>query len=244
MIKPLKTRIKNYLLALAARKTGTITHVLTQDHVAALTFDGGPDPQWTPRLLEILERHRVGGTFFMIGEFAQAHKGIVQEVAKAGHVIGNHSWDHPSFPCISSGERRRQIIKCSQVLQPYEQRLFRPPYGHQSLSSRLDLLRCRYQVVTWNVVMWDWEGNHAADWMADQLERQVRPGCIILLHDAICDRRYMSREPVLDALNIFLKRVGNRFRFLTLPRLFQHGKIIQTNWYRKPDLEWLESLKA
>src|SRR6516225_1136210 len=78
--------------------TGTVSHVLTPEPVAALTFDDGTHPQFTPRLLQILERHKAHATFFMVGELAQKHPELVRQVAQARHAIGNHSWDHPSFP--------------------------------------------------------------------------------------------------------------------------------------------------
>jgi peptidoglycan-N-acetylglucosamine deacetylase len=120
---------------------GTITHVVTQDHVVALTFDDGPHPEFTPRLLEILRGHQARATFFMLGEAARRYPDLVKQVATEGHAIGNHSWDHPSFPLITARQQQQQIIACAQALAPYGQRLFRPPYGHQSMPSRLTAFR-------------------------------------------------------------------------------------------------------
>lgn len=161
--------------AAALRVMGTITHVSTQDAVAALTFDDGPYSEFTPRLLNILERHQARATFFVVGEAAQRHPEIVWQVAQAGHVIGNHTWDHPSFPLISGRERRAQLRACEQAIAPYGQRIFRPPYGHQSVASRLDALWLGYQVVNWNLHAYDWL-DHDADWMADRLVNQNQPG--------------------------------------------------------------------
>lgn len=77
---------------------GTITSVTTRAPVVALTFDDGPHLEYTPRLLDILQRYQASATFFMIGEVAQKHPELVQLVAQAGHAIGNHSWDHRFFP--------------------------------------------------------------------------------------------------------------------------------------------------
>jgi len=116
------------VLAVAERHLmGIITHVETQEEVAALTFDDGPHPEYTPRLLEILERLQARATFFMVGEAAQRHREIVRRVADAGHAIGNHSWDHPSFPQITGRERREQIRPCERAIAPYGERIFRPP---------------------------------------------------------------------------------------------------------------------
>jgi peptidoglycan/xylan/chitin deacetylase (PgdA/CDA1 family) len=239
MLRSLKRKIWNLMIS---KIMGTITHVSTQRPVVALTFDDGPDPQWTPLLLDILDSYQARATFFMIGDCARTQPGLVRQVAEAGHVIGNHSWNHSSFPLISSRERREQVSACADAISPYGVRLFRPPYGNQSLASWIDLKLCRYEVVTWNVHAYDWE-NRDAYWMADRLESQVRPGSIILLHDAICDQRYLSRKPMLDAVKIFLEHVGNRFSFITLPELFQYGHIKKEKWYMEPDIDWLNSHK-
>jgi peptidoglycan/xylan/chitin deacetylase (PgdA/CDA1 family) len=206
---------------------GTITSVATRDPVAALTFDDGPHPEYTPRLLDILQEHEAHATFFMIGEAAQKHPQLVRRVAQQGHVIGNHSWDHPFFPSLSGAARREQMRACEQVLSPYGQRLFRPPYGAQSLAARLDALRLHYKVIAWNLEAKDWR-EHDPHWMADQLSQGIRPGSIVLLHDAIYRSQQpvpqYNREPMLAALRLFLERLGGRFRFVTVPELLRHGR--------------------
>lgn len=218
---------------------GAITHVRTKDPVVSLTFDGGPHPQWTLKLLDILERYQARATFFMIGKHAQAHPDIVRQVAQAGHAIGNHSWDHPSFPLISGLERKQQIRACAEALAPYGQPLFRPPYGHQSVASRLNLLALRHKVVTWNLHAYDWE-DRDAHWMAKLLESALRPGRIVLLHDAVCVVRHLDRTATLEATRMLLESSSKRFRFVTVPELLQLGLPQRKNWYRHPDIEWLK----
>ena len=226
--------LRKPLAALAQKMTcvrddmpGTITSVATRDPVAALTFDDGPHPEYTPRLLDIMKRYEAHGTFFMIGEPAQKHPELVQRVAQAGHAIGNHSWDHRFFPSLPGRVRREQMRACEQALAPYGQRLFRPPYGAQSLASRFDALWLRYKVVTWNLEAKDWQ-DHEAAWMADRLVRGIRPGSIVLFHDAIYRSHQAvpqyDREPMLTALTSTLEQLGGRFRFVTIPELLRHGR--------------------
>lgn len=225
---------------------GTITHVSTQDAVAALTFDDGPHPEYTPRLLDILERHQARVTFFMLGETAQRYPDLVRRVAQDGHSIGNHSWDHPSFPLISGRERRAQIRACGEAIAPYGQRIFRPPYGHQSVASRMDAWRLGYKVVAWNVHAYDWL-DHDANWMADRLVDRIQPGSVVLLHNVLyhtAEERYADREPMMEALDMLLERVSDRFQFITVPELLQHGRPQRENWYLRGDVEWLNSLKG
>ncbi|MBI3812639.1 MAG: glycosyltransferase [Nitrospirae bacterium] len=228
------------------RVMGTITHVESQEPVVALTFDDGPHPEFTPRLLDILKRHGARATFFMVGERAKKYPNLVKRVAEAGHVIGNHSWDHASFPLLSGRERREQIRACARALAPYGQKLFRPPYGHQSLSSRLDALWLGNRVIAWSVSAEDWLG-HDADLIVQRLADQMRPGNIILLHDALhafSDQKFITREPTLQAVEMLLERFGGRFRFVSVPELLRFGRPQRRNWLSKPDPKRLNQFQT
>lgn len=228
------------------RMIGTITHISTDDTVAALTFDDGPDPRFTPRLLEILESYRTKATFFMVGKNAKQYPELVRRVAQAGHAIGNHSWDHTSFRLITGRKRRAQIRACESAIAPYGQKLFRPPYGHQSIASRLDAFWLGYQVVTWNVIAYDWL-DHDAERLVRQIVSKIQPGSVILFHEALHDiieDNYADREPMLEAVKMLLERLGDRFRFVTIPELFQHGHPQRQKWYMKADVDFLNSLRV
>lgn len=225
---------------------GTITHVATQNAVAALTFDDGPHPEFTPRLLDILGKHRAQATFFMVGEAAQRYPELVRQVAQAGHAIGNHSWDHPSFPLITGHERRAQIRACAKAIAPYGQRIFRPPYGDQTVASRLDALLLGYRVVTWNVLAEDWL-DHDADWMVSMLVNHVRHGSVILFHDSLhhtIENRYADREPTIKAVEMLLERLSTHFSFVTIPELLQCERPQRRNWYQKPAIDFLNKLNG
>src|SRR3989442_6464090 len=106
---------------------GSITHVATAESVAALTFDDGPHAASTPQLLEILARHQARATFFMLGQFALQYPELVRRIAQAGHAIGNHSWDHASFPFITGRQRRGQIRARARLTSPPPQERLCPP---------------------------------------------------------------------------------------------------------------------
>lgn len=221
--------------SIVLRLIGTITHFSTSDPLVALTFDDGPNSEFTPRILHILSKHKAHATFFMLGKHAQRHQELVKRVWHAGHAIGNHSWDHPSFPSITGRERRAQIRACERVIAPYGQRLFRSPYGDQSLASRLDAFWLGYQVVAWSVVAEDWL-YHSTDWMVQRLVSGIRPGSVVLLHDALftadVKKCSFSREPMLDSLSILIEQLSGRFRFVTIPELFKHGRPQKRIWYQ------------
>jgi peptidoglycan-N-acetylglucosamine deacetylase len=221
------------------RAIGTITQITTQEPIAALTFDDGPDPVWTPQLLSLLEAHGARATFFMVGSRAQRHRDVVRRVAAGGHAIGNHSWDHPSFPRIPASERRRQIRACGQALAPYGCRLFRPPYGHQTIETRFDALRAGYDVVTWSIETQDWETN-AAQEIIERVDGRLRPGSIILFHDGLMDAldaRYFDRGGTVEAVALLLQRFAGRMAFVTLPELLRRGRPHREYWVSKSTAE-------
>ncbi len=213
----------------------TITHVRTINPVAALTFDDGPHPYYTPLLLNLLAQYGVKATFFMVGEAAEKHKEVVQQVRDAGHAIGNHSWSHPSFVEINRWQRWEEVRRCEQALSLSGARLFRPPHGHQNFTSRLDLFWLRYQVIGWNVAAQDWLEQTPGE-MANRLIQKVQPGCIVLLHDAIYKSRLakpqFNREPMLEALDMALHQLTKQFNFVTVPDLFHYGRPAYTYWRR------------
>jgi peptidoglycan/xylan/chitin deacetylase (PgdA/CDA1 family) len=175
----------------------------------------------------------------MVGKAASQHPALVRQVARAGHEIGNHSWDHRSFPSIGGRQRRAQIRACAKALAPYGRRIFRPPYGHQSFASRLDALWLGYQVVTWQFLAYDWL-DRDAEWITDHLLTHIGPGAIVLLHDTLytaMDERYRDRSATLTAVDALLRQLGDRFSFLTVSDLLQHGQIQYQGWYRRAEPE-------
>ncbi len=213
----------------------TITRVRTEESVAALTFDDGPHPYFTPMLLDLLAQYGIKATFFMVGEAAVKHKDVVQQVLAQGHAIGNHSWSHPSFIEIGPGERWTEIRRCEQALHLADHRLFRPPYGHQNFRSRMSLYFLRYRVIGWNVAAQDWLLQNPCE-MAERLIQQIRPGSIVLLHDAIYRSRLTmpqyDRQPMLEALKMVLDSLAQQYRFVTIPSLLTYGRPVYTRWQR------------
>src|ERR1039457_1000625 len=98
----------------------------------ALTFDDGPNPVWTPRLLDLLASHDVRATFFLVGSHAQAQSALVRQIVAAGHLIGNHSWSHPNLALSSARRINEELSRTGQALEQIAGapiRYFRPPFG-------------------------------------------------------------------------------------------------------------------
>lgn len=238
---PLREWTKDRLADSAALALGTITRVETREPAVALTFDDGPDPEATPRFLDVLGRAGARATFFMVGKSARRYAEVAARVVREGHSAANHSWDHPSFPLLKGRWRRRQLRWCQEALPPGAARLFRPPWGHQSLGSRLDAARLGFRVVTWDVVAEDW-GDDDARTLAVRMEAGIRPGSIVVLHDALYatdDEANRDRGPAIEAVALLLERLGSRYRFVTVPELLRLGRPRYWHWYRRSDLDWL-----
>lgn len=213
---------------------GAIASVETNEPLVALTFDDGPDPTSTPHVLRLLERYGARATFFMVGAAAHRHPELVRAVAEAGHTVANHSWDHASFPSISGRQRRTQLRWCQRAIRPYGVRLFRPPYGHQSVASHLDARLLGFQVVGWSLAVTDWLERDPAV-LVDRLEEGVEPGSIVLLHDSIFrgeldQPMQYGRGPLLQALERFLERSHGRFELVTVPELLARGRPVVEEW--------------
>ena len=163
---------------------GSITSVKTTDPLVTLTFDGGPDDQWTPKVLDVLAEYQAKATFFVICKYVQKHPEIIQRMVAEGHELGNHTWIHPSMPLISSHERREEILRCDKALQPYGKtvRLYRPPYYDQDMASWFDLFRMGYIVTIGNRAANDWEDRDTG-FIYERLISTVSKGDIVLLHD-------------------------------------------------------------
>jgi peptidoglycan-N-acetylglucosamine deacetylase len=154
----------------------------------ALTFDDGPDPVYTPRLLDLLREKGVKATFFVIGKRAERHPEIVRRAWDDGHLIANHTWSHPKLFCFLTPSRLRAEIEWSadsvRRICGYRPRLFRSPVGLRHPLLRPFLQAAGLEFVSWSI----WTRDSLAP-TAEVLTRrilgQVRGGDIILLHDRL-----------------------------------------------------------
>ena len=212
---------------------GTITHVITEEPVVALTFDDGPHEYYTPELLGVLKEHDALATFFMVGQAASQFPELVRQVYDDGHAIGNHTFSHVFIPSLRFKDRIKEIRKCQKALRPYGQRILRPPWGKQTTSSRLTTGMLGYRVIAWNVVAEDWL-DKSAEYMADRLMEALRPGCIVLLHDriykSIMEYPQYDRLAAIEAVGLLLEKVKGKFRFVTVPQLLKQGKPSFSLW--------------
>src|ERR1035438_6624946 len=151
----------------------------------ALTYDDGPNDPHTLRLLEVLAKHDVRATFFLIGRYAEQRPDIVRAVVEGGHVIGNHTYNHLLLTFRSAAQVRADLELCRRALRDVigePSNLFRPPFGGR----RPAVLRIARQMglrpVMWSVTGYDWNAP-SADEIERKVTNRVHGGDVILLHD-------------------------------------------------------------
>ena len=126
----------------------------------ALTFDDGPNPAATPQLLDVLARHNVRATFFLIGENVRREPALTRRIAAVGHAIGNHTMHHPWLTFCSPTRVRAELTDCNHALEDTlgaPVTLFRPPHGARSLTVLRTARALSLTPVNWNIIANDWE---------------------------------------------------------------------------------------
>ncbi len=185
-----------------------------------MTFDDGPHPILTPRLLDMLKARHIKATFFLIGENAAEYPDIVRRIAGEGHEIGNHTWSHPQLTKLSPETLREEINRTSSTIAEIIGRpllVMRPPYGATSASINHWMNReFGMKVILWSVDPLDWKYRNSA-----RVEREIlagaRPGAIILSHD-IHPTTVAAMPDVFDSL------IARGYKFVTVSELIAMDK--------------------
>ena len=154
-------------------------------HVA-LTYDDGPDTS-TPRFLDLLDRHGVTATFFLLGAHVERHRDVVREIHVRGHEVAVHGWDHRCVawkrPGTLAGELRRTVDALTN-LTGASVRFYRPPYGVLTGESLAAARAAGLRTVLWSAWGRDWERAATAESVAHRVSAALRPGGTVLLHDS------------------------------------------------------------
>ena len=191
--------------------------VPTGDKRIALTFDDGPHPSLTPRILEILDRFGIQATFFMVGQNIIYYPEAAKMVIERGHEVGNHTFTHPHIAGLDERGIMDEISKCEDSLEElceYRPHLLRTPQGAMTPSLEKCLQEDDYILVLWSLDTRDWEIKNTAC-VAQTVLSRVQAGDIILMHDYI---GYHSKTP--EALEIIIpKLLSQGYEFVTVSAL-------------------------
>jgi len=188
----------------------------------ALTFDDGPNDPHTQHLLEVLARHDVKATFFLIGRYVAQRPDIARAIVAAGHEVANHTFTHPSLLFLSPARVRQELGDCEKALADAVDAhapLFRPPFGARRphvLQTAWDL---RLETVMWSVTCYDWRQT-TPERIEQHAVRQIRGGDVILLHDGGHLAMGADRSATVAATDRLIERYkGEGYGFVTVSQM-------------------------
>ena len=194
--------------------------VQTAQKVVAMTFDDGPHPTHTPRLLKILRDRNIKATFYLVGKNAKAYPAIVRQMIAEGHEIGNHTWTHGSLTSMSDDQIRRELKMSADAVYAaagYRPQTIRPPYG--AVNARVKQLiysEFGYPTIMWSVDPQDWR-RPGVSVVTSRIVNGAHPGAILLAHDI--------HAPTIEAMpSTFDQLLAKGYRFVTVSQLMNIEK--------------------
>lgn len=152
----------------------------------ALTFDDGPHPEYTPKILDVLAREKVHGTFFVVGEAAAREPALLRRIVREGHALGSHTLTHREFPTLSLQELQKELDGCRELIENHcgvRTNLVRPPRGRINLRSLMHVARSGYRLVHWSKTYSDYLRDGVDPLLSRMHARRLMQRDIVLLHD-------------------------------------------------------------
>lgn len=216
---------------------GSINGSRRPSNAVALTFDDGPDPYVTPKLLDLLLARRSTATFFVLSDSVSRHPDLVIRMVTEGHEVALHADCHRRFTADSVRVARRRMVSAREVIESVSGvpvRLFRPPFGAQTLTTYILARVSGLDVVVWGPFAEDWVDGEPESVAARGLQSLVG-GDVVLLHDGL-EMPAGERPPAFDRVRMFelvLEGLAARgLRSVTVSELIGTGGIRRTAWFR------------
>lgn len=215
----------------------TVTQGPSNERVVALTFDDGPNPPYTGRILHVLEEEHVHATFFLVGRAVAAYPSVVRREVADGDAIGNHTWNHPHLIVMTRTRVHDSLKRTDEAIYAathVRTRLMRPPFGARDWMTMQVARKLGYTVVMWSVPLArDWEYPPASV-IAQRILPHVNDGSIIVLHDGnrgqLCGANHLNprvcdRSSDIEATKLIIDNLKSQgYRFVTIPELIGLGK--------------------
>jgi peptidoglycan/xylan/chitin deacetylase (PgdA/CDA1 family) len=158
----------------------------TTEKIIALTFDDGPNPEFTPKVLKVLKEHSAPATFFVIGKNIPGNEDVLHQINSGGHIIGNHTFSHSFFIDFKSSKgfikEIQQTEKIVKDITGKKMNFFRPPYGVTTPHLAKAVKELNYYTIGWDVRSLD-TTNDSPEKIMKRIRKQIKPGSIILFHD-------------------------------------------------------------
>jgi peptidoglycan/xylan/chitin deacetylase (PgdA/CDA1 family) len=200
----------------------TFTGLSRNSKQLALSYDDGPNDPYTPRLLDVLAKHDIKATFFLIGRYVRQRPDIVRDVVQAGHVIGNHTFSHPQLIWQTSSQVRGELLQCRQAILDAvgeHSNLFRPPFGGRRPITLRVVRQLGLVPVMWNITGYDWKAP-SVEYIERKIMPHVRGGNVILLHDG--SHRafgYDRSRSVIVTERLIARYKAEGYEFVTIPKM-------------------------
>ena len=196
----------------------------------ALTFDDGPNPEYTPQILGILKKYGVKATFFVVGKNALLYSDIIMNIQTEGHTIGTHSYSHIHAWLLFPFSFLKDLTKsCSTLrnLTGKQPQWYRPPWGTFNILIPSAAKKLRLSLAYWSISARDWESDVSPERIANTVLAKTKPGAIIVLHDN--GDNHSSVDKTVKALPIIIESLKSKgYQFVTLDEL--GGKYIAKNF--------------
>jgi len=209
--------------AVIVRKS-TVYHVNTEEKIVALTFDDGPSPVWTPQILDELKGAGIKATFFMVGKHVVQYPEVARRVAREGHEIENHGYDHKVMVYYKTDELRKEIKDTEKVIKDVTGRTtkyFRPPKAWLTDAEKEQIKGMGYNTVLWSLNSKDWVTFHDKQ-ITSYILRYIRPGDIILFHDSggVFSTEGGDRTQTIKTIQRLVKKLKEKgYKFATISEL-------------------------
>ncbi len=199
----------------------------TKEKLVALTFDDGPHPIFTNKLLDIFKEKGIKATFFVTGEHIIKHKKIISRMIVEGHELGNHSYSHQNLIFKKNSKIKQDIQKTDDLLRELGVKSeihFRPPFGRILFCASAALVSLNKKVIMWNVPTKDYRENDA-NVIISRIYKRLKPGSIIVLHDSGLDRKgkKIDRQATIEAVKRLIIELPKRgYKFKTVSELINY----------------------
>jgi peptidoglycan/xylan/chitin deacetylase (PgdA/CDA1 family) len=179
-----------------------VWNTTVSEPIAAITFDDGPTPEYTPRILDALDRAGLTATFNVMGWNGVHHPGVLRDVVAAGHEIGNHTWDHRDLTTLTQRETRDELVRCKDEIesllgQPFTS--FRPPRGELTGYALRVAAELGYDTFIWSVTRGPGDKKEVGE-IEDYMGQTVEAGDVLGLHDGIGRGTFDPQAPFAVAL--------------------------------------------
>ncbi len=204
-----------------------IYKVKTQKKQIALTFDDGPHPEFTVKLLDLFKEKGIKATFFVTGKNIEVQKNIISRMIKEGHELGNHSYSHKNLIFKKKSIIREEILKTDDLLRELGVKgkiLFRPPFGRLLFTASSVLASLNKNVLMWNVPTKDYKETDP-EVILKRIYKRIKPGSIIILHDSGVERigKKIKREATISAVKSLLDELPRKgYKFKTVSELINN----------------------